>query len=205
MRVKSIIILCLLSTFVLCVGTQASSSDTNKSLNSSDGAKETFSALADLPVSEQTRNVTIIINDYSTDQDLQRLQNILTDSGPDALLKTLGKMKSLGRIERVGTVSFYDFRIIISKPTAEGRQIYAVADRPMKFWEEYYDTQSTEYPFGVMELNLKKGKDGKEEGTGSLVYAAKIKGLTGDKFKLENYTFAPIQLLGVRQLGSSRH
>jgi hypothetical protein len=163
--------------------------------------REKFSAITDRPVSE---NVEIYINGYSTAKDLEQLQSILTDSGPDALLKRLGKMKSLGRIERTGTISFYDFKLIISKSTPTGREIYAVADRPIRFIEFYDNTQSIDYPFGILELKLKRNKDGREVGVGSLVFAAKIKGLTGDKFKIEDYSFAPINLLGVRQLGSVR-
>ena len=34
---------------------------------------------------------------------------------------------------------------------------------------------------------------------GTLIYAAKIKGLDGEKVEIENLTFAPIKPLGVRQ------
>ena len=40
----------------------------------------------------------------------------------------------------------------------------------------------------------------KENGAGTLIYAAKIRVIGGEKVEIENVTFAPIQLLGVRQL-----
>ena len=164
------------------------------------GRNEVFSALAQLPVAGSTRSVKIHINGYSSPQDAERLCSTLLDGGPEALLKTLSKMKSLGRIEREGTVGFYDFKFILSKPTATGRHIYAVADRPIGFLESYLGTRSKDYSFGIMELDLKTDDKEKENGAGTLIYAAKIRVIGGEKVEIENVTFAPIQLLGVRQL-----
>ena len=165
------------------------------------GAKnEVFSALAQLPVAGSTTNVKIYINGYSTAQDAERLNSTLLKSGPNALLKALRKMKSLGRIERDGSVGFYDFKLILSKPTPTGRHIYAVADRPIGFLEAYFGTRSREYPFGILELDLKTGDSEVEKGEGTLIYAAKVRVIAGEKVEIENLSFAPIKLLGVRQL-----
>ena len=163
------------------------------------GRNEVFSALAQLPVEGRTTNVKIYINGYSTPQDAERLHAALVDGGSKALLKVLSKMKSMGRIEREGSVGNYDFKLIISKPTATGRHIYAVADRPIGFLEEYFSTRSKDYPFGILELDLKEDNE-KEKGEGTLIYAAKVRVVSGDKVEIENLSFAPIRLLGVRQL-----
>jgi hypothetical protein len=165
-----------------------------------DGKEETFSALAQLPVAGTTMNVRIYIKSYSSPQEAQQLHGILTDGGPKALLKVLQKMKPIGRIEREGTVGFYDFKLILSKTTPEGRHIYAVTDRPIGFVEAYAGSRSVDYPFGILELDLKADKKGKEKGEGSLIYAAQIKVMDGEKVDIENLTFAPIRLLGVQQL-----
>jgi len=164
------------------------------------GRNEVFSALAQLPVEGRTTNVKIYINDYSTPQDAERLHAALVDGGSSALLKMLRKMKSMGRIEREGTVGNYDFKLILSKPTATGRHIYAVADRPIGFLEAYFSTRSKDYPFGILELDLKADGSEKEKGEGTLIYAAKVRVVSGEKVEIENITFAPIRLLGVRQL-----
>ena len=163
------------------------------------GRNEVFSALAQLPVEGRTTNVKIYINGYSTTQDAERLHAALVDGGSKALLKVLSKMKSMGRIEREGTVGNYDFKLILSKPTATGRHIYAVADRPIGFLEEYFSSRSKDYPFGILELDLKEDNE-KEKGEGTLIYAAKVRVVSGDKVEIENLSFAPIRLLGVRQL-----
>jgi hypothetical protein len=160
---------------------------------------EVFSALAQLPVQGTTTNVKIYISGYSSPQDAERLNATLLKSGPSALLKALKKMKSLGHIERDRSVGFYNFKMILSTTTATGRHIYAVADRPIGFLESYYSTQSRDYPFGIMELDL-KGDDEKEKGEGTLIYAARIRVIRGEKVEIENVTFAPIRLLSLREL-----
>ena len=191
MRIKATMGLLL----VVCVAVMTPVSATS----GAKGRNEVFSALAQLPVEGTTTNVKIYINGYSSPQDAERLHAILLDGGPNGLLKTLRKMKSLGRIEREGSVGNYDFKFILSKPTATGRHIYAVADRPIGFLEAYFSTRSKDYPFGILELDLKDDNE-KEKGEGTLIYAAKVHVVSGEKVEIENVTFAPIRLLGVRQL-----
>ena len=175
---------------------------TTFSTGSASGASkdQIFSALAQLPTTATTVNVRIQISGYSTVADAQALHGVLQDGGPDALLKTLEKMKSIGRIEREGTVGFYKLKFIIAKDTPNGRHIYALTDRPVGFLEAYFDTRSRDYPFGVLELDLKSNDKGRQKGEGTLVYAAKIKAVDGDRIEVENFSFAPIKLLGVREL-----
>jgi hypothetical protein len=78
--------------------------------------------------------------------------------------------------------------------------IYAVGDRPVGFLEAYYSARSRDYEFGILQLNLKKNKKGREEGAGALIYAAKIKLLDGKTLDIENYGIEPIRLMGVRKL-----
>lgn len=195
MRIKSTISLLVLIGMAIAIPSVASPSRTAEPARS-----EVYSALAQLPVSGGTANVKIFINGYSSAQDAERLHAVLADGGPDALLKALRKAKSLGRIERDGTVGFYDFKFILSKDTPNGRHIYAVADRPIGFLEAFFSTRSKDYPFGIMELDLTNKDTEHQKGEGTLIYAAKIRLIDGSKIEVENLTFAPIQLLGVRQL-----
>ena len=190
MRIKLLTVLFLLLALTLVL----------PALAAKNGKGESFSALAQLPVDGSTMNVRLYINGYSSTQEAEQLHSLLTDSGPEALLKALKKMKPLGRIEREGTVGFYDFKVIVSKATPDGRHIYAVTDRPIGFLEAYAGSRSVDYPFGILQLDLKADKKGKEKGEGSLIYAAQIKVLDGEKVDIENLTFAPIHLLGVHQL-----
>jgi hypothetical protein len=197
MRIKLVTALFLLSCLVLAVPAGATS-HTKGQTNGS--GKETFSALADILPSGATRNVTIYIDSYSSAQEEQQLQATLNSGGPDAFLEALHKLKPIGRIEREGTVGFYDFKMIISMPTPNGRQILAITDRPMGFREVARDSISTEYPSGILQLDLKDNKKGKEDGEGTLIYAAQLKDLNLDKLNIDNYSVDPIRLLGVHQL-----
>jgi len=196
MRIKLVAALCLLSCLALTVPSGATSAQSDKKGSN----RETFSALANILPAGATRNVTIYIDSYSTEQEAQQLDAISSSGGQDALLKALEQMKPIGRIEREGTVSFYDFKLIISRPTSTGRRIIAITDRPMGFREEARDARSTEYPFGILQLDLKDDKKGKEEGEGTLIYAAQIKDLNVEALNVEHYSVDPIMLLGVRQL-----
>ena len=64
----------------------------------------------------------------------------------------------------------------------------------------YAGSRSQDYPFGIMQLDLKKNSKGREEGTGALMYAAKIKVLDGNRIEVETYGIEAIRLMGVRKL-----
>ena len=98
-----------------------------------------------------------------------------------------------------GRAGFYDFKLIRSHQTEGGRRIYAVGDRPVGFLEVYSGSRSQDYPFGILQLDLKKNSKGKEEGEGALLYSAKIKVLDGNKIDVESYGIGPVKLLGVRK------
>jgi hypothetical protein len=170
--------------------------------------KEKFGALAYLPsgagpamVGAGGRaNVDLFVNSYTSDADAKIMAGALVDGGPDALLKALEKAKSIGKITLTGRVGFYDLKLIRSHRTANGRRIYAVGDRPVGFLEAYVNNRSRDYPFGILQLDLQTNSKGKEEGTGALIYAAKIKVLDGNSIDIETYGIDPIRLLGVRKL-----
>lgn len=169
---------------------------------------EKFSALAHLPSGigrpmigvGTTANVDLYVNGYTTDEEAKTMAALLIDGGSEALLKGLEKADSKGKFTLSGRVGFYDLKVIRSRPTKTGRQIYAVGDRPMGFLEIYYSGRSKDYEFGILMLDLKKNKKGREEGSGVLIYAAKIKLLDGKTLDIENYGIDPVRLMGVRKL-----
>ena len=174
---------------------------------------EHFSALAYLPSgvgprmvgAGATMNVDIVIQRYSTDAEAQELTKILLSSGSDAVLKALQKKKSIGKVSLVGQVGFFDLKLIRSRPVEGGRVIIAVSDRPIGFLEAYYSGRSMDYTFGILQLQLKtkeedKGEKQREEGEGTLIYAAKVKVIDKTKIEIENYGISPVELRGVRRL-----
>ena len=170
--------------------------------------KEKFGALAYLPSGAgramvgagATGNVDLFVNSYTSDEQAKTLAALLVQAGPDALLKALEKAKSIGKVTLTGRIGFYDLKLIRSHQTLEGRRIYAVGDRPVGFLEAYAMNRSMDYPFGILQLDLKRKENGKEEGEGALIYSARIKVLDDAKIDVETYGIAPIRLMGVRKL-----
>jgi len=169
---------------------------------------EKFSALAYMPhgagpamVGAGSRvNVDLYVSSYTDDAEAKTMADALLEGGSEKLLKALEKADTRGKIRMVGRAGFYDFKLIRSHQVEGGRRIYAVGDRPIGFLEMYAGSRSQDYPFGVMQLDLKKNSKGREEGTGALLYAAKIKVLEGNRIELESYGIGAIKLLGVRKL-----
>ena len=202
MRARILIICCVLATCALGISTVSPAQEQSKP------KKEKFGALAYLPSGAGRRmvgagatgNIDLFVNSYTSDEEAKTLAALLVQAGPDALLKALEKIKSKGKITISGHVSFYDLKLIRSHKTPNGRRIYAVGDRPIRFLEAYASNPSTDYPFGILQLELETKENGKEEGEGALIYSAKIKVLNGNSIDVESYGVAPIRLMGVRKL-----
>ena len=169
--------------------------------------KEHFYALAYLPSGGGPRmvgagasaNVDIRLNSYTGDAEAKHMAGALLEGGPDALLKLLEKAKSRGKITLTGRVGFYDLKLIRSHKIEGGRRIYAVGERPVGFLEAYVSNRSRDYPFGILQMDLKRNSKGKEEGTGSLIYAGKIKVINGKSIEVETYGIEPIRMMGLRK------
>jgi hypothetical protein len=148
-----------------------------------------------------TFSVDIYIRSYTDDSEAKRLAAVLLEGGNDALHKQLEDMKSIGKITLTGRVGFYDLKLIRShKLPGGGRRIIAVTDRPIQFLEAYYSGRSTDYNFGLLQIDLKPNKKGREGGEGSLIYAAKVKVIEKKSIDIENYGISPVQLRGIRKL-----
>ena len=204
MRRIVLTVCCVLVTFALGVSIAVPAQDQPEQ----QPKKEKFSALAYLPsgagpamVGAGARaNVDIYVTSYTDDAEAKQMAGLLVESGPDALLKALEKAKSIGKITLTGRVGFYDLKLIRSHKTPEGRRIYAVGDRPIGFLEMYAGNRSVDYPFGILQIDLKTDEKGKEKGEGALIYSAKIKVLDGKTIDVESYGIQPIRLMGVRKL-----
>lgn len=193
MKTKRLIALFL---FLVCSMSPAFSGSTNK--NAPQDRNERFSATLTVlsgPTAGRVRPVTIYINDYSSDAEAAQLAGAFADGGSKALFKVLTKMKSKGRVAPTGSTG-YQVRFIRSVQTPNGRKITMLTDRPISFLERYYGTRSSDYQYGLVELNL--NDEGK--GEGSLIWAAKVKSLSGNSIEVENFGIQPARLMAVRKL-----
>jgi hypothetical protein len=204
MKTNRLLACCLLFCCLLCCLAAAPSP-------AQDGEQkqksEQFTATAYLPTGAgrrmvgagRTANVNLYVESYSTDEETQVLARKLLDGGPDAVLKELEQTKPKGKITLTGHVGFYDLKFIRSRPTAAGRRVSAVTDRPIGFLEAFNAGRSQDYNFGIVILDLKTNKKGKEEGEGQMIYAAKVKVIDGNKLEIENFGVDPVRLMSVRK------
>lgn len=142
--------------------------------------------------------VDIRVKAYTDNEKTQQFATALIEGGQEALTKALEKSDNIGSIQLTGRVGFYDFKLIRSRHTPTGRRIVAVCDRPLQFGELYGGTRSTEYTIGIMILDLKQDKKGKEVGSGTLYYAAKVK-IKNNTIKIEHFQLHPVRLVNVRK------
>ena len=208
MKARFLFASCLMAVLALALVLPASGLPAPAPAKDEKQKSEKFGALAYMPsgagpamVGAGARvNVDIWVNQYTDDAQAKTMAAALLEGGAPALLKQLEDAKTIGKIRMTGRAGFYDFKLIRQHRSEGGRRIWLIGDRPVGFLEVYAGSRSQDYPFGILQLDLKTNSKGKEEGTGSLIYAGKIKVLEGNNIELETYGVEPIRLLGVRKL-----
>ena len=116
-------------------------------------------------------NVTIRIEEVSTDEDQRVIVEAFATKGMKGLINALSKMSSKGHISMPRTLG-YDISYIRIIPTeGGGRRIRMVTNRPIAIGEVWTDTRSMDYSLSALELNLPAGKD---DGEGTLFPACQF-------------------------------
>ena len=160
---------------------------------------EHFSAVASLPRSPtRTAWVDIRINRYTSNATTKRMAAVLVEGGQDALVKELEKLKPIGHVSLSMRVGAFDLKLIRSRKTPTGRRIIGVSDRPIGFFEAYSGGRSMDYKLGIVVLDLKRNKKGKEVGEGILLYASQVK-IENGTVEIEYVGMDPIKLRNVRK------
>ena len=131
---------------------------------------------------------------WSSDSDVQTLAATLKSKGPEGLAKALFDDKEIGRVSPTGSTGS-DFKVARIHPNGQGGyRIVLVTDRPISLPEQRNNTRSTDYPFGIVTLDV--DKDGK--GTGSLAPICKISFNKQGELEVEHYGQKPLRLANVR-------
>jgi len=111
----------------------------------------------------QTFGITLIIEEYSTQDDQQALLTAFNEKKNEGLVNALSKMKSKGRLSVTGTLG-YDVSYIRSFPQPDGStKIRIVTNRPISFGEAWSDSRSMDYNLSGLEIVLNpkdKGNSG---------------------------------------------
>ena len=115
--------------------------------------------------------VTITIYQYSTAEDQETLMEAFEKAQNQGLVNTLEKMKAVGHIAITGTLG-YDLSFIKLIETPTGRTIRFVTNRPIRFGEAYWDTQTQYYNLTAGEINI--NNQDKSKSSGVLYPAAQL-------------------------------
>ena len=160
---------------------------------------EHFSAVASLPRARTvTAWVDVRVSRYSSNARTQQMANALAEGGQDQLVKALEKAKTIGHVSLSSRVGAFDLKLIRTRKTPTGRRITGVSDRPIGFLEAYAGSRSSDYQVGILVIDLKRDKKGKEVGEGMLIYASKVK-IEKGKLEIEYVGMEPIRLGNVRK------
>ncbi len=126
---------------------------------------ETIDATAWGTSTQLGRNIgiTLIIYEWSTPQDRELLVDAFQKGQNQGLVNTLEKMKAVGHIAITGTLG-YDVSYIRLIQTPTGRKIRFVTNRPIRFGEAYWDTQSQYFNLTVGEIDLNDQDKSKSAG-----------------------------------------
>jgi hypothetical protein len=136
-----------------------------------------------------TATVIITVNRWSAQAEKDKLFTILREKGMQAFLELLQKAKRVGTLRTPQSVG-YDLRLAFEEPGKDGgRRVLIATDRPVGFAEATNRPPSIEYPFTVIDMQLKP--DGKGEGTMSI--AARFIP-AGKTVIVENYDTQPVRL-----------
>src|SRR5215208_1860625 len=131
-----------------------------------------------------TARVEIRLNRLSTPDQRDALLRRLKEDGQGGLLEALRKAPSVGTI-RLNTELAWDLRYASMRPGAGNTvQLFLATDRPMSFRELWDQSQYSDYPFTLINLELVPERKGK----GTMILAAQITGdETGRFVHVENY------------------
>jgi hypothetical protein len=155
--------------------------------------------------SSRTFPITFHVENWTTEEDGERLKAILKESGPEALLREFRKGKTrAGYVVSPAFAQEPSWRVAMATAvdTPRGRVVRLLTDRPIQFAEAYSQSRSLDYEFAAFEFTL----DQKGRGQGIAIPAARLSQDEDGQVTLETlpYTTGPERLIGVRKWGSEK-
>ena len=139
-----------------------------------------------------TAPFTLVIEKYSTVEEINSLIGVLAEGGQNALEKAMFKLDN-GYI-KIGASTGYPISITRSLDVDGGRIIRAVTDRPIQMFEVRRNLRSLEHSLGIIEIELPAGA---KKGTGQLIAAAKVSLRENGSIEIESLGTQPFRLSNV--------
>jgi hypothetical protein len=142
------------------------------------------------------RSFSLLINNYTSPDDVERLNRALRDGGQEELLRTLSRLNA-GRVS-IGNNVGVRANAVISTPAAEGgTRLIVLYERNVNIYELRAGARSQDYRFGYAEIFL----DSRGRGEGTFIPAAKVRLRDGNTWEVEDFGVFPARLLGQRTSG----
>ena len=168
--------------------------------------REEFAAVGQMPTIAgstmvgpgATADITISVDNYSSDDEARAMIAAFTRGQHKALRSALAKASVKARITFVGRNGFYELKLLRSTKTPNGRQIFGIGEKSIRFLDAYYSGRWHLEEFGILQLEL-TNNNGVEEGSGAMIHKAQIKSLTPDSITLDNHGIEPVHLTVRRQ------
>jgi hypothetical protein len=133
------------------------------------------------------------ITQYTSDDELQSLAELVKEKGTNALRQALEK-KNVGHLNVTGTLG-NDIAIARKRQDGPDTIISIVTARIMNFAEVYHNGRSVDYPFGFLQVKL----DASGNGRGQIMVAAKIRfNKKSGKYEIESFGNQYIKAENVR-------
>lgn len=148
--------------------------------------------------SGRTAPFTLIVNRYTSPEEVQRLNSALQSGGQDEMLRVLSGMDA-GRIQLGTGVGVPANAIISAQQEGGGTKLIVLYQRNIRFSELRYGTRSEDYKFGYAELYL--GRGGNE---GMMIPAARVRLKDGNTWEVEDFGAFPARLIGLQIRGGNR-
>jgi hypothetical protein len=140
----------------------------------------------------RTNTVEIVIERWSTDEEVKMLLDTMVERTPEKLLDAVQKIKPrVGYIRTTGSLG-WDIKVARQQDLPDGgMKVVFGTDRPMSFYEQATNQRSADYEYMVGEIRLRA--DGK--GEGKLATAAKVRfDRAIQTFEIEDYSTEPVRL-----------
>ncbi len=142
-----------------------------------------------------TIDITMRINEFTTDQEALVLIEILREGGTDQLRRTLEKIQK-GKLTPRGRIGA-DVAVARVRKTEEGERFIVITARTIPGFELYVSGRSRDYPFGWFEFEI--DEEGEMVDMGTLIIAARLSFNKEGQFEIESYGIAPYQLTNIRR------
>jgi hypothetical protein len=141
------------------------------------------------------RPFSLTINNYTSPDDVTRLNQALRGGGQEELMRVLSRLNA-GRIS-IGNNVGVTANAVIATPAAEGgTKLTVLYERNVTIFELRYGARSADYRFGYAEIFL----DNRGRGQGTFIPAAQVE-LEGETWVVEDFGEFPARLLGLRASG----